>query len=88
MWDLLEGTPLCDGHDPSFNDYTCRMHLAQLIGLLGPPPIELLQRGTETAHYFNPDGNNHLLQNHGTSSSELSRRHVQEPGNDSRGVYT
>lgn len=60
MWDLLEAKPLCDGHDPRFDEYTCRAHLAQLIGLLGPPPTELLQRGTETKHYFNPDGKYYL----------------------------
>lgn len=60
MWDLLEAKPLCDGHDSRFDEYTCRAHLAQLVGLFGPPPLELLQRGTETAHYFNPDGINIL----------------------------
>ncbi|KAF8594562.1 kinase-like protein [Ceratobasidium sp. AG-I] len=56
MWELLEAKPLCDGPDIRFDEYTCRAHLAQLIGVFGPPPIELLKRGTETAHYFNLDG--------------------------------
>jgi serine/threonine-protein kinase SRPK3 len=54
MWDLMEGATLCDGYDPERESYTLRAHLAQFIGLLGPPPKEFLDQmdKEEVARYF------------------------------------
>jgi serine/threonine-protein kinase SRPK3 len=46
---------MCDGSDRD-NEYSTHAHLGQLIGLLGPPPKELLDRGEEAALHFRPDG--------------------------------
>jgi hypothetical protein len=59
IWDLLEGKPLCRGFDPRRNKYTSRAHHAQLIGLLGPPPKQLLDRGEHAHRYFHPNGELH-----------------------------
>ncbi|KDQ16239.1 hypothetical protein BOTBODRAFT_107233 [Botryobasidium botryosum FD-172 SS1] len=56
LWDLLEAKPLCCGIDPRRNEYTSHAQLAELIGLLGPPPMELLDRGKVTAIHFEPNG--------------------------------
>ena len=62
LWDLLEGKALFDGSDSNYNGkYTSHAHLAQLIGLLGPPPKELLARGTNSGLYFNSDGGSILF---------------------------
>ena len=57
MWDLLEGKALFDGADSTLDgEYTSQAHLAQVINLLGPPPKELLARGTKTNLHFNTGG--------------------------------
>ncbi|KAF8800234.1 kinase-like protein [Phlegmacium glaucopus] len=57
LWDLLEGKALFDGADSAHGgEYTSRAHLAQLIGLLGSPPKELLARGTKSSLHFNASG--------------------------------
>ncbi|KAL4894096.1 hypothetical protein BDV59DRAFT_192817 [Aspergillus ambiguus] len=40
--------------DPS--EYTPEAHLARIISLLGPAPADLLQRGRQTARYFDDQG--------------------------------
>ena len=44
------------GQDPRENRYMTRAHLAEMIALLGPPPLELLNRGKRTAEFFTEDG--------------------------------
>ncbi|GBE89340.1 hypothetical protein SCP_1600010, partial [Sparassis crispa] len=57
LWDLVEGRALFDGADSTHRgEYTSHAHLAQLIGLLGPPPKELLARGNQTGIHFAADG--------------------------------
>ncbi|KAG8765913.1 hypothetical protein FRC12_007194, partial [Ceratobasidium sp. 428] len=57
IWDMMEGKPLFEGLDPTRqNEYGKPSHLAQMIALLGPPPMDLLSRGEKTSEYFNPDG--------------------------------
>lgn len=36
---------------------TDEQHLAELVALLGPPPLELLQRSPKCAKYFDDSGN-------------------------------
>jgi serine/threonine-protein kinase SRPK3 len=44
LWELLEDTSLLDGLGPESDEYSREAHFAQMIGLLGPPPQELLNR--------------------------------------------
>ncbi|KDR82451.1 hypothetical protein GALMADRAFT_237777 [Galerina marginata CBS 339.88] len=56
LWDLLNEDSLCPGIDPERQRYTHRAHLAQLIGLLGPPPKELLSQGSKASQWFDSEG--------------------------------
>lgn len=37
-------------------DYLAHAHVAEMIALLGPPPMVLLDRGTRTSHFFDEEG--------------------------------
>ncbi|KAF2222311.1 kinase-like domain-containing protein [Elsinoe ampelina] len=56
VWDLFEGRHMFYGHDPHINNYSTRAHLAEVIGLLGPPPLDLLQRGKRSSEFFDENG--------------------------------
>ncbi|KAG8408297.1 hypothetical protein J3459_017901 [Metarhizium acridum] len=57
IWDLLEGRRLFDPIDKRTNDgYDESMHIAQLTGLLGSPPFEMLSSGQRTSMFYKPDG--------------------------------
>nr|POE76162.1 serine/threonine-protein kinase srpk [Quercus suber] len=56
VWDAFEGEHLFTGHDPEFDTYRGRAHLAEMIALLGPPPPSLLARGNLTSKFFSEDG--------------------------------
>ncbi|KGO65109.1 hypothetical protein PITC_013680 [Penicillium italicum] len=55
-WRAFEGSLLftCMNDD---NAYSTPTHLAQITGLLGPPPPEFIEPDTVSAKYFNEDGN-------------------------------
>ncbi|PQK17463.1 hypothetical protein BB8028_0007g06580 [Beauveria bassiana] len=58
MWDLLEGKRLFDPIDKRISDeYDGSVHLAQLTGLLGPPPPDMLRSGQRTSMFYEPNGN-------------------------------
>jgi hypothetical protein len=57
IWDVFEGRHLFYGDDPNGKGYSTRAHLAEVIGMLGPPPIDLLQRGVRSKEFFTEDGN-------------------------------
>jgi hypothetical protein len=44
-WDLSPGHSLFSGQDPERKSYLTRVHLAEVIGLLKPPPADLIKRG-------------------------------------------
>ncbi|KAL8745942.1 MAG: hypothetical protein Q9190_001969 [Brigantiaea leucoxantha] len=44
LWELLQEISLLDGLGPESDRYSREAHFAQMIGLLGPPPQELLDR--------------------------------------------
>ena len=73
----MERKTLFDGADPTLDgEYTSRAHLAQIIGLLDPPPEELLARGTKSGLHFNANGMSHvrtppILLNNAESSGEF-----------------
>ncbi|KAM3471964.1 hypothetical protein MY8738_009074 [Beauveria namnaoensis] len=58
MWDLVEGKRLFDPIDKRISDgYDDSVHLAQLTGLLGPPPRDMLRSGQRTSMFYEPNGN-------------------------------
>jgi len=56
IWGLFEGKHLFYGDDPAGKGYSTRAHLAELVGMVGPPPLDLVQRGNRSAEFFTPDG--------------------------------
>lgn len=44
------------GNDPDGKGYSTRAHLAEVLGILGPPPLDMLQRGKRSHEYFTEDG--------------------------------
>ncbi|EZF23002.1 CMGC/SRPK protein kinase [Trichophyton rubrum D6] len=52
IWDIFEGESLFTGHDPEFQTYRGRAHLAEMIRLLGPPPHSLLAQGNLRNTFF------------------------------------
>ncbi|KAK4617435.1 hypothetical protein CLAFUW4_12475 [Fulvia fulva] len=56
IWTVFENSYLFVGQDPGLQCYSTRAHLAELIGSLGPPPLDLLQRGRRVDEFFDKDG--------------------------------
>jgi serine/threonine-protein kinase SRPK3 len=44
------------GFDPNGKGYSTRMHLAEVIGMLGPPPSDLLKRAGRSDEFFTKYG--------------------------------
>ena len=55
IWNLLEGTSLFKNQFLS-REQSTRLQIARMIALLGPPPKDLLKRGTLTKRFFDEDG--------------------------------
>lgn len=56
IWNLFEGKHLFHGYDLGHKQYATRTHLSEVIGLLGPPPPDLIKRGTRSPEFFTEDG--------------------------------
>ncbi|KAG8156431.1 hypothetical protein KVR01_013665 [Diaporthe batatas] len=56
IWDLFEGRHLFYGQDPDGKGYSTRAHLAEVIALLGPPPLDLVKRGVRSDEFFTEEG--------------------------------
>ncbi|PKY07070.1 CMGC protein kinase [Aspergillus campestris IBT 28561] len=56
VWDLFEGRHMFYGNDPDGKGYSTRAHLAEVIGVLGPPPLDMLKRGKRSHEFFDEDG--------------------------------
>ncbi|ROT39615.1 kinase-like protein [Sodiomyces alkalinus F11] len=56
IWDLFEGRHLFYGDDPKKNKYTTRAHLAEVVAMLGPPPLDIVQKGRRSMEFFTEDG--------------------------------
>lgn len=56
IWDLFEGRHLFYGQDPDGKGYSTRAHLAEVMALLGPPPLDLIRRGARSSEFFSEDG--------------------------------
>ncbi|OJD11042.1 CMGC/SRPK protein kinase [Emergomyces pasteurianus Ep9510] len=57
IWDMFENRRMFDCLDPKTGKYGNRFHLASIVGLLGPPPLEFLQRSERSSVYFDDRGN-------------------------------
>lgn len=53
---MFENRRMFDGLDPKTGKYGNRFHLASIVGLLGPPPLEFLQRSECSSVYFDDRG--------------------------------
>ena len=60
IWDLYEDKHLFYGIDPTEKRYLTRAHLAELVAMLGPPPIDMLKRGARSKEFFDGEGENAL----------------------------
>ncbi|KAI9368649.1 kinase-like domain-containing protein [Aspergillus egyptiacus] len=56
VWDLFKARHLFYGNDPDSKGYSTRAHLAEVMGVLGPPPLDILQRGKRSNEFFTNDG--------------------------------
>ncbi|KAI9930788.1 hypothetical protein MW887_011546 [Aspergillus wentii] len=56
IWDLFEGRHMFYGNDPDGKGYCTRAHLAETIAILGPPPLDMLERGKRSHEFFTEDG--------------------------------
>jgi serine/threonine-protein kinase SRPK3 len=56
LWDLFQPKRLFPAKD-SEGRYSEAQHLAEMISVMGPPPVDLLRRAGEKAEqYWEPDG--------------------------------
>ncbi|KAF2150845.1 protein kinase [Myriangium duriaei CBS 260.36] len=55
IWDLFEGNRLFPARNPD-KHYSERYHLAQMVAILGPPPLELLRRSEKSRKFWDQDG--------------------------------
>ena len=62
VWDLFEGKQMFHGDDPDGKGYSTRAHLAEVIAMLGPPPLDLLERGTRVSEFFDKEGMDYCKQ--------------------------
>lgn len=53
---MFENRGMFYGLDPETGKYGNRFHLASIVGLLGPPPLEFLQRSGYSSVYFDDKG--------------------------------
>ncbi|KAG5301234.1 protein kinase [Histoplasma ohiense] len=72
IWDLFEGKHMFHGNDPEWKGYSTRAHLAEVIGILGPPPLDMLKRGKRSLEFsLNPGWNsNHARRRAAEASSD------------------
>ncbi|OGM48946.1 protein kinase domain protein [Aspergillus bombycis] len=56
VWDLFEGRRLFYRNDPDGKGSSTRAHLAEVMRLLGPPPLDMLQRENRSHEFFTIDG--------------------------------
>ncbi|KAF3353745.1 hypothetical protein VdG1_08051 [Verticillium dahliae VDG1] len=84
IWDLFEGGHLFTGHDPKFERYRSRAHLAEIIALLGPPPKTLLQMGRSSHKFFTETGNLHGADSGLLAGSSLEERETSLEGDSQK----
>lgn len=66
------------GNDPDGKGYSTRAHLAEVIAILGPPPLDMLKCGKRSSEFFDEDGNYKPLLINVTHDT----KYLAEPSND------
>lgn len=61
VWSVFENESLFTGHDPELQTYRSRVHVAEMISLLGPPPRDLLVQGKLSDKFFTNEGEQRSL---------------------------
>jgi serine/threonine-protein kinase SRPK3 len=56
IWDLFEDKHLFNGYDHEHKEWRTRAQLAEVIGMLGPPPLDMLERAGRRAEFFDEKG--------------------------------
>ncbi|KAF2819465.1 kinase domain-containing protein [Ophiobolus disseminans] len=56
IWDLYEDKHLFHGNHPEDGRYLTKCHLAEVVAMLGPPPLDLLERGSRSKEFFDEQG--------------------------------
>ena len=56
LWDITESMGLFDCIETTPGRYSPAQHLGVMIALMGPPPEELLERGSTSSTYFDENG--------------------------------
>ena len=78
IWDILEGRQLFSARRPS-GEHLSLFHLAEMYAMLGPPPLDYLQRSETSWKYFEKDGAWKNLAPIPATSLEASVTHLSEP---------
>ncbi|EPE05463.1 protein kinase domain-containing protein [Ophiostoma piceae UAMH 11346] len=73
VWDHHEGRHLFYGYDPEKDKCAPRAHLAEMVGMLRPPPSDLLSRGGRSMEFLRNE-NAHVDVLQGTSLGNLLTR--------------
>ncbi|KAK3649216.1 hypothetical protein LTR56_007056 [Elasticomyces elasticus] len=55
LWDLLQPHTLFDPSDQN-GEYSVQHHLAQMVAVMGPPPLDFLNRSERSWKYWDRDG--------------------------------
>ncbi|UPX12386.1 uncharacterized protein EKO05_0002935 [Ascochyta rabiei] len=56
IWDIYEDKHLFHGKHPDGSGYKTAAHLAEVVAMFGPPPLDLLKRGLRSKEFFNDEG--------------------------------
>ncbi|KAF2231616.1 kinase-like protein [Viridothelium virens] len=56
LWDLLEGRGPFDTAQTGMPTFSNERHLANMIALLGAPPLDVLKQGKKSSKYFDNEG--------------------------------
>ncbi|CZT00295.1 probable dis1-suppressing protein kinase dsk1 [Rhynchosporium graminicola] len=56
IWDVFEGRHLFNGQDSNGKGWSTRAQLAEVVALLAPPPLDMLQKGLRSKEFFDVDG--------------------------------
>ncbi|KAI9890528.1 MAG: hypothetical protein M1814_003868 [Vezdaea aestivalis] len=56
IWDVFQGKHMFHGQDPDGSGYKTRAHLTEVIGMIGMPPLDLVQRGNRSPEFFTDEG--------------------------------
>ncbi|KAI8932658.1 hypothetical protein NX059_010153 [Plenodomus lindquistii] len=78
IWDLYQDKHLFYGIDPTEKRYLTRVHLAELVAMLGPPPMDMLERGARSKEFFDGQGETALLKYRLELTEDLSGNCIAE----------